>query len=120
MRNGAGWSLLGILGVLIVSSPGHAQTRNDLYGDPLPDGALVRLGTVRFRDASDNRTLAFTPDGLRMAAAGGSPTMLWDVATGRPVRRFPTPHTDFGSSTLAVSPGGKFLAAAAGSADGRV
>lgn len=61
--------------------------RVDLYGDVLPDGAIARLGTVRFRQPGNVHGIAFSEDGNLIAAASDGPNtvVLWDRATGRKV-----------------------------------
>jgi WD40 repeat protein len=39
----------------------------DRHGDPLPPGAAMRLGTVRFRQAASIRHIAYSPDGRLVA-----------------------------------------------------
>lgn len=53
--------------------------------EPLPRGALARLGTARLRVAGEARVLAVSPDGRRTVTAGVGPEILvYDTATGRP------------------------------------
>jgi WD40 repeat protein len=68
--------------------------------DPLPPGALVRLGRARLRQGHLPESLAFSPDGAMLASSerplgsfpGPHVVHLWDTATGREVRRIETPH----------------------------
>src|SRR5262249_51077583 len=60
--------------------------RVDVHGDPLPPGAIARLGTIRFRDANAVFNLAFSPDGKLLAV--GSDVMdglvhICDSSTGQ-------------------------------------
>jgi WD40 repeat protein len=87
----------------------YAQ-RTDRLGDPLPEGAIARLGTTRLRMMEDSLSLvalAFSPDGKRLATASGNARtgQIWDTATGKEVQRFPVNRT----WTLAFSPDGKWL-----------
>jgi WD40 repeat protein len=60
----------------------------DLYGDPLPAGAVLRLGTIRLRHASDVLSVAFSPNGQTLATVASldPQIQLWDVRTGRLMR----------------------------------
>ena len=59
----------------------------DRYGDPLPPGAVARLGTVRFRLHAFPGRFALAPDGKTIAMGSDAGVLLADVATGRVVRR---------------------------------
>jgi WD40 repeat protein len=97
--------------------------RVDRYGDPLPPGALARLGTVRLRHRSEIWSVVFSRDGKQLYAnelcdAGkGAPTPLgvirvWDTTTGKLARCLE--GQPYGSGHLALSPDGKLLASESG------
>ncbi len=86
------------------------QPRLDLHGDPLPEGALARLGTVRMRHGHPISGAVFSSDGKSILASDlYSGVHVWDVAEGKEVRRFFT--KDY-CHRLALSPDGKTLAVA--------
>jgi WD40 repeat protein/beta-lactamase regulating signal transducer with metallopeptidase domain len=71
-----------------------ANSTQDIHGDPLPAGALVRLGTTRWRHGARITFVAFRPEDKTLITAGQDNTVrLWDLATGKEIRRFarPTP-----------------------------
>jgi WD40 repeat protein len=59
--------------------------RVDAAGDPLPERAITRLGTVRFRHPSPLEAVAHSPDGKLVAAASSAPSVIrvWDRGTGK-------------------------------------
>jgi RNA polymerase sigma factor (sigma-70 family) len=88
------------------------RARADLHGDPLPPGALLRLGTLRWRVSRDAHLLEYSPDGKVLAVAERGGLSLWDVATGLPVGRPVKPETYV--HALAFAPDGKTMAVVAG------
>src|SRR5436190_16599029 len=79
--------------ILIVCLPTVAvalepDSPTDLYGDPLPLGAIVRLGTLRFRAAEASHRLAYSPDGKKLVAQSHETISLWGAETGRKLAEF--------------------------------
>lgn len=110
----------------------------DLYGDPLPEGAVARLGTTRYWLGNQVTSLVFLPDGKSLLS-GGDSIQVMDLATGKQLRRFRgvgilggtidrpirtyegdeiaplLRQTTFGSSgTIDLSPNGELLAGTTG------
>jgi WD40 repeat protein len=64
----------------------------DTQNQPLPAGALARLGSTGLRHASDVTYVAFGADGETLLTAGEDNTIrLWDLATCKELRRFARP-----------------------------
>jgi WD40 repeat protein len=81
----------------VAAQPSAAKPRLDFYGDPLPEGAVARLGSTRLRPGGWIRALAFSPDNRRLASwsqvvGEGSRLQIWDVADGRELRRSELPN----------------------------
>lgn len=113
-------------------APAQVPNRSDANGDPLPQHALARLGTVRLRHGAAISHVTYTPDGKHLLADSEDGTLrLWDLASGREVRRFAKPERPasagpqgflllFRSASYgtALSPNGRIVAA--GSPDGAI
>jgi WD40 repeat protein len=105
-------SLLSVM--LLLPSPLDAgetpAVRTDRHGDPLPAGAIARLGTVRLRHGTDIDALAFAPDGKTLASASRDGQLsLWDATSGKELHHIQGDPRR-GISLLAFSPSGKLLA----------
>ena len=82
----------------------------DRYGDPLPEGAIARFGTVRLRHTSLLNGVAFSPNGETLATCGfDRPVRLWEASTGKPIREL-TGTVDRGTFGVSFSPDGTKLA----------
>src|SRR5262249_50915883 len=86
-------------------------TLTDRHGDPLPPGAVARLGTVRWRHDGGVGHVVFSPDD-KILAAGGNETFLFDVRTGKQLRRMPAMPRGKWGSALHFSQDGKTLVVA--------
>jgi WD40 repeat protein len=95
-----------LIAVLVLHDSVEARAANQAGNGQASTGQpqlVVQLG-----HAAGVRAAAFSPDG-RLVASGGADhaAVLWDVATGRELRRF-SGHTDTLNS-VAFSPDGRFL-----------
>lgn len=81
----------------------------DAAGDRLPEGAVSRLGSVRFRHSDVITCAAFSRDGMTVVTGDRAGRVtLWDVDSGwrlREIRNLPRKAI----TALAVSPEGKIL-----------
>ena len=97
-------------------TPGARAPTVDLYGDPLPPGAIARLGTVRLRQGGRAKTVVFSPDGKTLASSdwhgrvGG--IHLWNATTGRRLLHI-SAHSSL-VECFAFSPDGKTIASGGG------
>src|SRR5579862_1077805 len=62
------------------------MTRLDAYGDPLPEGALSRLGSLRFRPGSGACAVAFLPGGNILSGNADGLLREVDWSSGKVVR----------------------------------
>ena len=96
----------------------QVQTRaktplTDVYGDALPDGAVKRIGTVRFRHGQHIESVAYSPDGKWIASGADDNTVrIWDRATGKELRRFEGHKDDVHFVTF--TPDSKYIISSSG------
>jgi RNA polymerase sigma factor (sigma-70 family) len=84
--------------------PGH-----DCFGDPLPPGAVARLGTLRFRPGAYVSSLAFTPDGRQLVSHGPFTGIhVWDAATGKELQSHVAANNDWLGAAL-LTPDGQSI-----------
>jgi RNA polymerase sigma factor (sigma-70 family) len=63
--------------------------RADAFGDPLPEGAIARLGTIRFNHGAGLRAWRYLPDGKSVVTVGNGLARVWDAESGAERRQFP-------------------------------
>jgi WD40 repeat protein len=84
-----------------------AAPKLDRYGDPLPAGALARLGTIRLREPMGCQCVALSADGALVVSSGHHWVRVWETSTGKKLREFP--HD---AQAIALSPDKKSVAVA--------
>jgi WD40 repeat protein len=123
-------SMAALLAATAAAPQERLAPRLDAVGDPLPAGAVARLGTVRFKHYPSQNPLAisrnqdhssssidiavFSPDGKRIATVGDldSPNIrVWEADTGKEVDGPWNSATEYlAAQTVAFSPDGSILA----------
>lgn len=74
---------------LAFSQDAKPLPRTDALGDPLPEGALSRIGSSRLRNPSCILLLAFSPSGKRLLSAGlQGDVRIWESPSGKLVKQF--------------------------------
>jgi WD40 repeat protein len=74
---------IGVLFAVAVPLLTAGQPTKDRYGDPLPEGAFCRLGTLRYRGDPYLEAVALSPDGRLLALAGKRSIKVVDADTGK-------------------------------------
>jgi WD40 repeat protein len=105
-----------LISTAVPVSPQETVGRTDRYGDPLPPGAIARLGTTRLRHTSSWRLVdaAFSPDGKMLASMGGDGRLrVWDTSNGKELQSTLLGYLSVSSPTVAFSGDGKTVAVSA-------
>jgi WD40 repeat protein len=104
---------LGLACLLVAPLAAQGLTAVDRYGDPLPAGAVARLGTTRLGHHESIGAIAFSPDGC-LLASGSHDGMVrfWDRSTGASAQA--NLSVEGMVRLLAFSPNGAILASWAG------
>ena len=79
------------------------QPRVDAFGDPLPTGAIHRLGTLR---VTPDAIPALSPDGKLIATSSDRGVQFWDAVTGKQLGAV---ELDTQVKALAFAPDGNTL-----------
>jgi RNA polymerase sigma factor (sigma-70 family) len=83
----------------------------DGLGDPLPPGALVRLGSLRFRHGGYIGSLVFSPDGKTLTCGGwDSRIRRWEADGGKELPPLDGPREGLGALALSAD-GGRLVGA---------
>jgi WD40 repeat protein len=109
--------------LLLIALPGGASraagpptlTGKDRQGDPLPRGALARLGTVRLRHlgVGGDYQVMFSADGRTLLSCGEAGQALWETDTGRKLAWQPVRRPAATPASARLLPDGKTLVTAA-------
>jgi len=88
-------------------------SRRDTDGEPLPQGALARIGSLRFQHDGTPAALRYLGDGKTLLSATASvngTVFLWEATSGKLKRKQVFVDPPGGGWGLAISPNGRFVA----------
>jgi WD40 repeat protein len=89
----------------LADADGRQRDRN---GDPLPPGAIARIGSLRFRTRGQERLYwGLSPDGHTLVTGEVGRIRFWDISTGRELRS--APITDHGLFYFSFAPNGRYV-----------
>jgi hypothetical protein len=104
-------------GLAAPDAPPGAAAKVDRHGDPLPEGAVLRLGTLKQRAVG--ASLAFAADGKTIIGVrGGKYVSVWDAETGKLREKRELPGE--GRGRVRLSTDGRWLATEAWAGEGVV
>ncbi len=107
--------LMCFTGTAAAGPPDEKPSHVDCYGDPLPEGVIARMGSIRFKQRTKNfpSEVAFSPDSKILAVTfsdeAGCGVLLREVATGKVIRKLDVPG-NVSLEAIMFSPDGKLLA----------
>jgi len=103
-------TMIALVGCLLLTPPASAQ-KLDNFGDPLPPGAVLRLGTTRLQSSGAGRKggFAWTPDGKTLVTMKHGTVNFWDMSDGHCRETLLVPVDASCSSGLALSRDGRRL-----------
>ncbi len=92
-----------LLALAVVAGLAHAgPPPTDLYGDPLPEGVVLRLGTARLKSSASQ--MLFTPDGKTLITLeSGRMVRRWNAEDGRLQQSFALPRPYWSPERLSPS-----------------
>ncbi|HJZ56606.1 MAG TPA: sigma-70 family RNA polymerase sigma factor [Gemmataceae bacterium] len=84
----------------------------DVPCDPLPAGAVARLGSDRWRHEGEAASMAFSPDGKTLAvlSKNAGAVTFFETATGKVLHRLTAPDGSAAPTLVAFSPDGTVFA----------
>jgi WD40 repeat protein len=105
----------------LVAVAEQPEPAKDANGDPLPVGAIARLGTTRWRHEGLISFAAFLPDGKSVISVAGDMTIrVWEFPSGKELRRIDVPLSNLGPLQKAGAGGRRIDCGAVLTTDGKV
>jgi hypothetical protein len=95
------------------AKPAESPVALDARGDPLPAGAIARLGSARWRHEGEARSMAFSPNGKTLAVLSGNDGVItfFETATGKVVQHLVATEDSLRApGAIAFAPDGKTFA----------